>query len=351
MTHKPPSRSSRDEHESGRADEQPDHHAAGHQAIRPGASAGPSEGQSMYQVGYCRPPLHSRFKPGQSGNPKGRLKQSRNLRSIQAARLCAWASPSAPQSLAQLFPRNGQGGHGMARRRLCRRPTSAGTGDGCPDCRSGEMESTSQHVQEGAGEECERLLVGHSFRGKKAGGPQRQSTIGGKEVISPRVRQWAQIQPSVPGTSRPTGLTVGCNRRRKTERANAGRDLPDLFFRVCACVPWMGSDLVDRYDHVSVRHDMLACRSHARTRHGSRHQSAALGKRSAYNDARSPHIFPLRIAAQVAPSEATPGFEPAHRYQLQSITPSEVGASRPSPPRLQDQPSEGTPCRSTISRP
>ena len=55
MTRKPPSRSSRDEHESGRADEQPDHHAAGHQAIRPGASAGPSEGQSMYQVGSVAP--------------------------------------------------------------------------------------------------------------------------------------------------------------------------------------------------------------------------------------------------------------------------------------------------------
>ena len=86
MTRKPPSRSPRDEHESARADEHPDLHAAGHQAITPGASAAPSEGESseegMYQVGYCRPPLHSRFKPGQSGNPKGRLKQSRNLRTI-----------------------------------------------------------------------------------------------------------------------------------------------------------------------------------------------------------------------------------------------------------------------------
>jgi Family of unknown function (DUF5681) len=86
MTRKPPSRSPRGEPESGRADEQPDLHAAGHQAITPGASAAPSEGESneegMYQVGYCRPPLHSRFKPGQSGNPKGRPKQSRNLRTI-----------------------------------------------------------------------------------------------------------------------------------------------------------------------------------------------------------------------------------------------------------------------------
>jgi len=86
MTRKRPFRSPRGEHESARADEQPDHHAAGHQAIRPGASAAPNEGESseewMYQVGYCRPPLHSRFRPGQSGNPKGRPKQSRNLRTI-----------------------------------------------------------------------------------------------------------------------------------------------------------------------------------------------------------------------------------------------------------------------------
>jgi hypothetical protein len=32
-----------------------------------------------YEVGYGRPPLHGRFKPGQSGNPKGRPKGSRNL--------------------------------------------------------------------------------------------------------------------------------------------------------------------------------------------------------------------------------------------------------------------------------
>jgi hypothetical protein len=33
-------------------------------------------------VGYGRPPLHSRFKPGQSGYPKGRSKGSRNMRTI-----------------------------------------------------------------------------------------------------------------------------------------------------------------------------------------------------------------------------------------------------------------------------
>jgi Family of unknown function (DUF5681) len=33
-------------------------------------------------IGYGRPPVHTRFKPGTSGNPKGRPKSSRNLRTI-----------------------------------------------------------------------------------------------------------------------------------------------------------------------------------------------------------------------------------------------------------------------------
>ena len=37
---------------------------------------------SASAVGYGCPPLESRFKPGQSGNPKGRKKQSRNGRTI-----------------------------------------------------------------------------------------------------------------------------------------------------------------------------------------------------------------------------------------------------------------------------
>src|ERR1700755_320336 len=41
----------------------------------PGAKA--SEG-----VGYKRPPVHSRFKPGQSGNPSGRAKGSQNLKTL-----------------------------------------------------------------------------------------------------------------------------------------------------------------------------------------------------------------------------------------------------------------------------
>lgn len=33
-----------------------------------------------YEVGYCKPPKASRFKPGKSGNPKGRPKGHNNLR-------------------------------------------------------------------------------------------------------------------------------------------------------------------------------------------------------------------------------------------------------------------------------
>ena len=35
-----------------------------------------------YDFGYRKPPMHSRFKPGQSGNPKGRPKGRKNFRSI-----------------------------------------------------------------------------------------------------------------------------------------------------------------------------------------------------------------------------------------------------------------------------
>jgi Family of unknown function (DUF5681) len=46
----------------------------------PGAD-GRSTG-SDYAVGYGRPPEHTRFKPGRSGNPKGRPKRHCNLRTI-----------------------------------------------------------------------------------------------------------------------------------------------------------------------------------------------------------------------------------------------------------------------------
>lgn len=37
-------------------------------------------GRDGYTVGYGKPPIHSRFQPGQSGYPAGRRKGSRNLK-------------------------------------------------------------------------------------------------------------------------------------------------------------------------------------------------------------------------------------------------------------------------------
>src|SRR5262245_28537305 len=42
----------------------------------PGSRGG---GRNRYEVGYCKPPTHSQFRPGQSGNPAGRRKGVRNF--------------------------------------------------------------------------------------------------------------------------------------------------------------------------------------------------------------------------------------------------------------------------------
>jgi hypothetical protein len=42
---------------------------------------------TSYRVGYGRPPQHTRFKKGQSGNPHGRKKGRRNLRDVVVATL------------------------------------------------------------------------------------------------------------------------------------------------------------------------------------------------------------------------------------------------------------------------
>lgn len=42
---------------------------------------------SGYDVGYGKPPTHSQFKPGQSGNPKGRPKGSKSLATLIEAEL------------------------------------------------------------------------------------------------------------------------------------------------------------------------------------------------------------------------------------------------------------------------
>lgn len=38
--------------------------------------------QLDYQIGYGKPPIHSRYSPGQSGNPKGRPKGSKCVENI-----------------------------------------------------------------------------------------------------------------------------------------------------------------------------------------------------------------------------------------------------------------------------
>jgi hypothetical protein len=42
----------------------------------------PRQRSGEYEVGYGKPPEHSRFKPGQSGNPRGRPKGSANLSTL-----------------------------------------------------------------------------------------------------------------------------------------------------------------------------------------------------------------------------------------------------------------------------
>jgi len=39
----------------------------------------PERDDGDYPVGFCRPPRHTRFRPGQSGNPRGRPKGAKNV--------------------------------------------------------------------------------------------------------------------------------------------------------------------------------------------------------------------------------------------------------------------------------
>lgn len=41
-----------------------------------------AEPVTSYQVGYRKPPLHTRFRPGRSGNPRGRPRSAKGLKTI-----------------------------------------------------------------------------------------------------------------------------------------------------------------------------------------------------------------------------------------------------------------------------
>jgi hypothetical protein len=43
---------------------------------------GSQSANDAYPIGYCQPPLHTRFKPGESGNHKGRPTRQRNVRTV-----------------------------------------------------------------------------------------------------------------------------------------------------------------------------------------------------------------------------------------------------------------------------
>jgi hypothetical protein len=45
-------------------------------------------GSGGYPVGYGKPPKHTQFKPGKSGNPQGRPKGTKNLKTDLAEELC-----------------------------------------------------------------------------------------------------------------------------------------------------------------------------------------------------------------------------------------------------------------------
>lgn len=60
-------------------------------AKRPQSPAG-LESPRDYEVGHGRPPVATRFKPGQSGNPKGRPKASKNLSTLAREKLQAKVS-------------------------------------------------------------------------------------------------------------------------------------------------------------------------------------------------------------------------------------------------------------------
>ena len=58
---------------------------------------------SDYEVGYGKPPEHTRFQPGRSGNPRGRPKGTKNLKTDLVEELGAWLGAEDAARL-RLYP-------------------------------------------------------------------------------------------------------------------------------------------------------------------------------------------------------------------------------------------------------
>ena len=52
----------------------------------------PPDRERDYEVGYGKPPRHTRFTKGQSGNPRGRPPGAKNLKTLLSEALNEWSS-------------------------------------------------------------------------------------------------------------------------------------------------------------------------------------------------------------------------------------------------------------------